>query len=45
LSKNHELHSQAGAGIVADSDEESEMQEVYNKLLALNKALDLAETI
>jgi anthranilate synthase component 1 len=45
LSKNHQLHSQAGAGIVADSDEESEMQEVYNKLLALNKALDLAETI
>ena len=45
LSKNHQLHCQAGAGIVADSDEESEMQEVYNKLLALNKALDLAETI
>ncbi|MGL5111733.1 MAG: anthranilate synthase component I family protein [Flavobacterium sp.] len=45
LSKNHQLHSQAGAGIVASSDEESEMQEVYNKLLALNKALDLAENI
>ena len=45
LSKNHQLHSQAGAGIVADSDEESEMQEVYNKLRALNAALDLAETI
>jgi anthranilate synthase component 1 len=45
LSKNHQLHSQAGAGIVADSNEESEMQEVYNKLLALNKALDLAEKI
>ena len=45
LSKNHQLHSQAGAGIVAHSDEESEMQEVYNKLLALNKALNLAETI
>jgi anthranilate synthase component 1 len=39
------LHSQAGAGIVANSDEESEMQEVYNKLRALNTALDLAETI
>jgi anthranilate synthase component 1 len=39
------LHCQAGAGIVAGSNEESEMQEVYNKLLALNKALDLAETI
>ena len=45
LSKNHQLHSQAGAGIVASSNEESEMQEVYNKLLALNKAIDLAETI
>ena len=45
LSKNHQLHSQAGAGIVASSDEESEMQEVYNKLRALNTALDLAETI
>jgi anthranilate synthase component 1 len=43
LSKNHQLHSQAGAG-VAGSDEESEMEEVYNKLRALNKALDL-ETI
>ena len=45
LSKNHQLHCQAGAGIVAESDEESEMQEVYNKLRALNAALDLAETI
>lgn len=45
LSKNHLLHSQAGAGIIASSDEESEMQEVYNKLRALNAALDLAETI
>lgn len=45
LSKNHQLHYQAGAGIVASSNEESEMQEVYNKLSALNKALDLAETI
>lgn len=45
LSKNHQLHSQAGAGIVASSDEEAEMQEVYNKLRALNKAIDLAETL
>lgn len=45
LSKNHQLHSQAGAGIVASSVEESEMEEVYNKLRALNTALDLAETI
>ena len=45
LSKNHQLHYQAGAGIVENSSEESEMQEVYNKLGALNKALELAETI
>lgn len=45
LSKNHTLHFQAGAGIVADSSEENETQEVYNKLGALQKALDLAETI
>ncbi|NHN24341.1 anthranilate synthase component I family protein [Flavobacterium jejuense] len=45
LSKNHTLHFQAGAGIVASSSEENETQEVYNKLSALQKALDLAETI
>jgi anthranilate synthase component I len=45
LSKNHQLYYQAGAGIVAESSEENETQEVYNKLSALNKALDLAETI
>ena len=45
LSKNHQLYYQAGAGIVESSSEESEMQEVYNKLGALNKALELAETI
>jgi hypothetical protein len=27
------------------SDEESEMEEVYNKLRALNRALDVAERI
>ena len=45
LSKNHQLHYQAGAGIVESSVEENEMQEVYNKLGALNKAIELAETI
>lgn len=45
LSKNHSLYFQAGAGIVECSSEENEMQEVYNKLGALQKALDLAETI
>ncbi len=45
LSKNHQLHYQAGAGIVADSVPESELQEVYNKLGALDKALTLAENV
>ncbi len=45
MSKNHQLYYQAGAGIVADSNEESEMQEVYNKLGALNHALEMAENI
>ena len=45
LSKNHHLFYQAGAGIVAKSSAESEMQEVYNKLKALHTALDLAENI
>ncbi len=45
LSKNHELYFQAGAGLVAASDPETELQETYNKLGALNKALEIAETI
>lgn len=45
VSKNHFLHYQAGAGIVSGSNEENEMQEVYNKLAALSKALEIAETI
>ena len=45
LSKNHQLHFQAGAGIVSESKEENELQEVYNKLGALTKALKLAEEI
>ena len=45
LSKNHELHYQAGAGLVAASDPETELQETYNKLGALTKALEIAESI
>ncbi|WP_034889102.1 anthranilate synthase component I family protein [Gillisia sp. Hel_I_29] len=45
VSKNHQLHYQAGAGIVSESKEENELQEVYNKLGALSKALELAEEI
>lgn len=45
LSKNHHLYYQAGAGIVNDSDPNSELQEVYNKLKALKKALLTAKTL
>ena len=45
LSKNHRLFYQAGAGIVAKSDSENELQEVYNKLRALKTAMELAENI
>ncbi|MDR0547000.1 MAG: anthranilate synthase component I family protein [Dysgonamonadaceae bacterium] len=45
ISKNNVLYYQAGAGIVSRSNEESELQEVNNKLGALKKAIDLAETI
>ncbi len=45
LSKNNTLYYQAGAGIVSKSDPEDELQEVNNKLGALKKAIDLAETL
>tara|TARA_R110002073_G_scaffold57778_4_gene146665 strand:+ start:72790 stop:74190 length:1401 start_codon:yes stop_codon:yes gene_type:complete len=45
LSKNHELHWQAGAGLVSKSNPENELQEVYNKLGALTNALTTAERI
>jgi len=45
LSYRKELHYQAGAGIVAKSVPENELQEVYNKLGALDKALSQAETL
>ncbi len=45
LSKDHELHWQAGAGLVSKSDPDDELQEVYNKLGALTKAIELAEEI
>ena len=45
LSKNHQLHYQAGAGLVAASDASDELEETYNKLGALTKALKIAEEI
>lgn len=45
LSKNNTLTCQAGAGVVAASKPESELQEVNNKLNALKQAIALAQTI
>ncbi len=45
LSKNNTLYYQAGAGIVAASNPESELQEVNNKLGALKKAIGIAEEL
>ncbi|MGC8803111.1 MAG: anthranilate synthase component I family protein [Bacteroidales bacterium] len=45
LSKNNTLYYQAGAGVVQQSKEESELAEVNNKLAALKQALVLAEKI
>ena len=42
LSKNNTLHYQAGAGIVAGSVAESELNEVNNKIAALRKAIEMA---
>ncbi|TMI61643.1 MAG: anthranilate synthase component I family protein [Bacteroidetes bacterium] len=45
LSSNNTLTSQAGAGVVVASKPESELQEVNNKLGALKKAIEKAETL
>jgi len=45
LSKDNALIYQAGAGVVAKSSAQSELQEVNNKLEALRKAMVLAEKI
>ncbi len=45
LSRNNTLVYQAGAGIVAASEPENELQEVNNKLGALKKAIGLAGQI
>lgn len=44
VSRNGELWFQAGGGIVAASNEDYELQEVNNKLGALRKAIEIAET-
>lgn len=45
LSKNNTLYLQAGAGVVAASKPESELQEVNNKLNALKAAIERAQLI
>ncbi|MCG2615679.1 anthranilate synthase component I family protein [Terrimonas sp. NA20] len=45
LSRDNTLYYQAGAGVVAASQPESELQEVNNKLGALKKAISFAEAI
>jgi len=45
LSNNNVLYYQAGAGVVAKSLAESELQEVNNKLAALRKAMEMASAL
>ena len=45
LSKDNTLFYQAGAGVVAASKPQSELQEVNNKLNALKTAINMAEKI
>lgn len=45
MSKNNQLHYRAGAGIVADSVAENELNEVNNKIAALRKAIVMAKDI
>ncbi|HEX2863106.1 MAG TPA: anthranilate synthase component I [Deinococcales bacterium] len=43
LAHEGRIHVQAGAGIVADSDPETEYRECLNKALALRRAVEMAE--
>lgn len=45
LSKDNRLRYQAGAGIIAQSKPESELQEVYNKIGALQQAITQAHQL
>lgn len=45
LSQNNKLHFRAGAGVVAKSNPDSEVQEVYNKVGALQSAIKKADSI
>ncbi|PCJ83368.1 MAG: anthranilate synthase component I [Flavobacteriales bacterium] len=43
--RDNKLYYQAGAGIVAESKTENELQEVYNKIEALRKAMEIAQQL
>lgn len=45
MSRHNTLYFQAGAGIVNQSQEQKERQEVENKLMALRKAIDMAAAL
>lgn len=45
VSRHNELWFQAGGGIVAKSNEDYELQEVNNKLGALRRAIEMAQTL
>jgi anthranilate synthase component 1 len=45
MAKNNTLYYRAGAGIVADSIPQSELNEVNNKIAALRKAMEMAKDI
>ncbi len=45
MSKDNTLYYQAGAGVVAKSVVDSELQEVHNKLAALRMAIEQAKTL
>lgn len=45
LSQKNVLHYQAGAGVVSDSNPRNELQEVNNKIMALRKAIELAQKL
>jgi len=45
VSRNNTLYFQAGAGVIAKSDPEKELEEVNNKLGALNRAIEIANEL
>ncbi len=44
-SRDNVLYFQAGAGIVAESNDQNELQEINNKITALRKAIEMAKDL